>query len=175
MNTCKRMSHDQGAERQSLCTRNKTPALRCEGWIGRWVGYTVNRLSGQRSGVRAAPSAVIFPIQLKPEGVDTSVLFVANRSRWYPNLKSLVNFWHLGIGGGTGGGRHRVTGSPWMRYFNINPGRCMERMVSKVSGAPFGRSRSAAIASGLNKRPENGQRPETFFSTRLSTVRWHFL
>ena len=37
--------------------------------------------SGQRSGVRAAPSAVIFPIQLKPEGVDTSVLLVANRSR----------------------------------------------------------------------------------------------
>ena len=109
MNTWKRMSHDQGAERQSLCTRNKTPALRCEGWIGRWVGYTVNRLSGQRSGVRAAPSAVIFPIQLKPEGVDTGLLFVANRSRWYPNLKSLVNFWHLGIGGGTGGGG---TGAP---------------------------------------------------------------
>ena len=45
-------------------------ALRCEGWIRRWVGYTVNRLSGQRSGGRAAPSAVIFPIHLKPEGVD---------------------------------------------------------------------------------------------------------
>ena len=51
----------------------------------------------------AAPSAVIFPIQLKPEGVDTSVLLVANRSRCYPNLKSLVNLSHLGIGGGTGG------------------------------------------------------------------------
>ena len=36
---------------------------------------------------------------------------------------------------------------------------------------PFGRSRSAAIASGLGKRPENGPKPETFFSTRLSTVR----
>ena len=57
---------------------------------------------------------------LKPEGVDTSVLFVANRSRCYLNLKSWVNFWHLGIGGGTGE-RHRVTGSPWMRDFNINP------------------------------------------------------
>ena len=30
----------------------------------------------------------------------------------------------------------------------------MERMVSKVGGAPFGWSRSAAIASGLGKWPE---------------------